>query len=204
VSVGGDGTLLDAAHRVSDPPFLGVNSNPPRSVGHFCGATAADVGAKLAAIMAGTVEPLAVSRMAIEINGRRYPHLAMNDVLFAHRCPAAITDYRLRIEGVEEEQRSSGVWFATGAGSTGAIRAAGGLVQPLRARTIQYLVREPYTPRAEGVRLTRGLVEGPIQIRARSFDAALFVDGHRLQRRLGFGDFVRFRICDQPLYLFRF
>ncbi len=35
VTVGGDGTMLDASHRVRETPILGFNSDPDRSVGYF-------------------------------------------------------------------------------------------------------------------------------------------------------------------------
>ena len=40
ISVGGDGTFLEASHYISDnTPILGVNSDPLRSVGFFCSCT---------------------------------------------------------------------------------------------------------------------------------------------------------------------
>jgi NAD+ kinase len=38
VTVGGDGTLLAASHRLATTPILGVNSAPSHSIGFFCGA----------------------------------------------------------------------------------------------------------------------------------------------------------------------
>src|SRR5829696_7483338 len=38
VTVGGDGTLLNASHHVDDVPVLAINSAPSHSVGFFCGA----------------------------------------------------------------------------------------------------------------------------------------------------------------------
>jgi NAD+ kinase len=204
VAVGGDGTLLDAAHRVEDRPVLGINSDPRRSVGTFCAATVEDFPSKLQLILSGAVQPVAIPRMDIRINGRRLPHPALNDVLFAHRCPAAITEYELRAGDQAEVQRSSGVWISTAAGSTGAMRAAGGEVMPLDSPLLQYLVREPYRADGGAYRLGRGLTDGPIEISARVFDAAAFIDGHRLQRRLRYGDCLRLEPSARPLYLFRF
>lgn len=204
VTVGGDGTLLDAAHWVEDRPVLGVNSDPRRSVGTFCAATVDDFPEKLRLILSGAVQPVAIPRMDIRINGRRLPHPALNDVLFAHRCPAAITEYELRVGGDVEVQRSSGVWISTSAGSTGAMRAAGGRVQPLDSPLLQYLVREPYRADGAAYRLGRAFTAGPIEISARVFEAAAFIDGHRLQRRLRYGDCLRLEPSERPLFLYRF
>ena len=48
VTVGGDGTLLAASHRVGTTPILGVNSAPGHSVGFFCGAKKGQVASAIA------------------------------------------------------------------------------------------------------------------------------------------------------------
>ena len=77
-------------------------------------------------------------------------------MIFSSRMPtpAAMTSYTLDIGSVSEPQRSSGLWIATAAGSTAAIRAAGGCILPLRSRKLQYLVRgavqrRPVSPPAQ-------------------------------------------------------
>src|SRR3989344_3282813 len=40
ITVGGDGTFLDASHFIKDVPIIGVNSDPKRSVGRYCIANA--------------------------------------------------------------------------------------------------------------------------------------------------------------------
>jgi NAD+ kinase len=204
VTVGGDGTLLDAAHWVEATPVLGVNSNPARSVGYFCAATSADLAIKLPAVLAGEVQPFPVARMELRLNGRLLPDRPLNDVLFSHHCPAAVSDYVLTLDGVEEWQKSSGVWFATAAGSTGAIKAAGGQVRPLCEPSLQYLVREPFRADDGAYRLQSGLVPDRITLTSRVFDGAAFVDGHRLKHRMGFGDKLDIRLADEPLMLYRF
>jgi len=39
VAVGGDGTFIEAARRITTQPILGVNSDPKRSLGVFCATT---------------------------------------------------------------------------------------------------------------------------------------------------------------------
>jgi NAD+ kinase len=204
ITVGGDGTLLDAAHWVGSTPVLGVNSNPSRSVGYFCAIRPPDLEVRLPAVLAGEVSPIPVARMQLTLNGRVLPDRPLNDVLFSHRCPAAVTDYVLAVDGDDEWQRSSGVWIATAAGSTGALKAAGGQVRPMQERSLQYLVREPYRPDDTPYRLTRGPVDHGLTLTSRVFDGAAFVDGHRLQHRLGFGDKLEIQLSDEPLLLYRF
>ena len=42
----------------------------------------------------------------------------INDVLIAHKNPAATSRYLLELNKTKEEQRSSGIWIATPMGST--------------------------------------------------------------------------------------
>jgi len=71
-------------------------------------------------------------------------------------------------------------------------------------RSLQYLVREPYRPDDTTYRLTGGPIADTLVLTSRSFDGAAFVDGHRLQHRMGFGDTLEIRLADQPLLLYRF
>src|SRR6185295_12301282 len=98
-----------------------------------------------------------IHRMSVAINGKPVREQAFNDVLIAHRNPAAMTRYRLTIGASQEDQRSSGVWISTAAGSTAGIRSAGGRRMPITAKRLQYLVREPYTWPQRRYRLGRGL-----------------------------------------------
>jgi NAD+ kinase len=189
VSVGGDGTFLEAAQHNRDVPMLGVNSNPERSVGSFCGARREDFARVLEAVLAGRLRPLPLRRLRARINGvaRREP--VLNEVLFSSRNPAAMSHYSLRVDGRTEEQKSSGVWIATAAGSTAAIRAAGGRVLPRSSRRFEFLVREPY----HGLRCHRLLagVLAPgsrVELVALMRDAAAYLVGPHVRVPLTFGD----------------
>ena len=111
-----------------------------------------------------------------------YP-ITLNDLLVAHANPAAMTSYTLDIGSVSEPQRSSGLWIATAAGSTAAIRAAGGRILPLRSRKLQYLVREPYNGGRCRYRLRKGIV-GPetlLTVISKTRRGRLFIDGPHLR-----------------------
>jgi len=82
--------------------------------------------------------------MQVTINDRLLPYYALNDLLVAHANPAAMTSYTLQLGTVSEPQRSSGLWIATAAGSTAAIRAAGGRMLPCVHGSCNIWMREPY------------------------------------------------------------
>jgi len=202
ISVGGDGTLLDASHGVVDEPVLAVNSAPHYSVGHFCGAQAHDFAARLDDICADRIVPIALNRIAVTVNGRLLPHPALNDILFAHTNPAATTRYRLCVGEDTEDHMSSGVWVSTAAGSSAAIHTAGGVRQPILSKDLQYLVRELYRPPQTDLRLTGGILSEPLTVISRLHEGAVFLDGHRLRHRVGYGDRVVVRCHEHPLRIF--
>jgi len=205
VTVGGDGTFLSASHAVVDrgggdgPPMLGVNSAPGSSVGYFCASDAAGFGQLFDAVRSGGLVSRPLWRMQVAINGRPLRALALNDVLLAHRVPAETTRYELSVDGVAQDQKSSGVWIATAAGSTAAIRSAGGAVLPIDSRSLQYRVRELMTWAVEGRALVGATFGAELAIVSRMQAGALYIDGSHLKASFGFGDRVTFSSAPRPL-----
>ena len=204
ITVGGDGTLLRASHYTECQPVFGINSNPASSIGYLCTCSVDELEEKFPRILRGDVEPLNVNRIEVAINNRVVPYPALNDLLFAAVTPAATTRYSLTVGRVMESQKSSGVWVSTAAGSTAAIRAAGGIIMPIRSSGIQYLVREPYQEKSKIYRLTRGIVSEGIEIVSTTFDAGIYIDGENIRYTAGFGDRIVIRPSPNPLRLFLF
>lgn len=208
VTVGGDGTLLGASHGIgTDVPLLGVNSAPDHSVGFFCGAIKGQARPAIAAALTGTLPTTALTRMSIDLNGRRIFDRVLNECLFCHASPAGTSRYILRRLdsagriGGAEEHKSSGVWVGPPAGSTAAQQSAGGRVLPLSSRTLQYVVREPYRPHGESLALTSGLIEEgeALAIKSKMRTAYLFADGDHVVAEVTMGDVVEMRLSVEPL-----
>lgn len=204
ISVGGDGTLLSASHYVRAGMMLGVNSAPGDSVGHFCSVNRANFAARLEAILSLKWRATELARLQVTLDGKPLGELALNDVLIAHYCPAATTRYLLRVGALEEEQRSSGIWIATAAGSTAGIGSAGGRHMPLRSRHLQYLVRELYREPGRDYALTRGLIapDSGLTLASKMPDGRLYVDGARTTYLFPFGARAHLEIAEQDLKLF--
>jgi NAD+ kinase len=200
LSVGGDGTFLEVARYTTDIPVLGVNSDPLRSTALFCAADRTNVRQRLEALLAGSLHEVRLARLQVSINGSQLPHYALNDLLVAHDSPAAVTSYTLQLGDISESQKSSGIWIATAAGSTAAVRAAGGRVMPLRSRKLQYLVREPYFGDGCRYRLLKGLVapDIPLCVTSKMRRGSLFMDGPHLRFRLRLGDELRVTTITTP------
>jgi NAD+ kinase len=203
ITVGGDGTLLATSHWVTRAGLLGVNSAPKSSVGYLTSTRRTAVARDLARIAKGDLLPQAVSRVEVELDGKRLLP-ALNDVLIAHEQPAATSRYRLRLGRRAEEHRSSGLWVATPTGSTAGIRSAGGQPMSLGEHRLQFRARELYRVKGRSVALESGFVEGGQALEVESAMQAgwLYIDGARLATRFPFGARATFRVAEQPLLLF--
>ncbi len=195
VTIGGDGTVLAAAHMACRIPLLGVNFMPATSVGFFCAATAATMDRTLAAIARGTRKPRTLPMLSVTIDGRDIGLRALNDVLFAAESPAEMSRYRLTAGGIAEEQRSSGIWIAAGPGSSGAMTSAGGRRLPLTSARLQFLVREPCPLPSQKYRLINRVLPNnkAITIVSQMERAALYLDGHGKVFKIARGSRVRVR-----------
>lgn len=203
ITVGGDGTLLATSHFVIDLPVLGIKSLGHPSVGHFCAATRDTMAQYLDIVVAGTRAPLLLNRLAAQVNGDSLRELILNDCLFAHGAPAGLTDYQLRVGRRSECQRSSGVWVSTAAGSSAAIRGAGGRVLPLRSRKLQYRVREPYLSSGRYELLGAVVPEDTvIRIESHSKHDTLSLDGSHIQYPIAEGSTVTIRRAHWPLKIY--
>lgn len=201
VSVGGDGTFLSAASQILDTPILGVNSSPSFSVGFFCGAQRTNFARVFRSVLSGDAEVTRLARMRVRLNGKILADRVLNDVLVTADHPAMTSRYIMRIGRKREQQRSSGVWICTPAGSTAATRAAGGKVLPLRSRKLQYVVREPYLPPERHYALRRGILPPghKLVIESKMDSGVMFIDGPRLKHKFILGDRAEFEMRGRDL-----
>ena len=208
VSVGGDGTFLQAARsacpppgdprgrRVARIPILGVNADPLRSEAAFCAATRRTFERMCRAALARRLPELRLCRLRLRLNGRWLPHRALNDLLMVHDDPATMSRYRLSIGGREELQKSSGLWVATAAGSSSAVLAAGGVRLPWSSKRFQYRPRELYRGRLSRYRLTGGTLPAHARLGVTWLmrPGAVFVDGPHIKVPLRFADQLEIRL----------
>lgn len=201
IAVGGDGTLLAASHSVDSAPILGVNSAPGHSVGFFCGARRQTFKKMLDQALEGKLKKVTLTRMQVSLNGSVRSSRVLNDALYAHSSPAATSRYYLELGRLREEQRSSGFWIGPAAGSTAALRSAGGRVLPLSSKRLEFVVREPYVPFGQRYQLMKRLI-GPAErltVTSKMDDAMLWLDGPNRQIRVRLGDVVEFSASKEPL-----
>jgi NAD+ kinase len=183
IAVGGDGTVLDLSHRAGSTPLLSINSDPDSSVGYFSAGSASDIDRLLDRILMHGWEPAHLRRFHIRLDGHLMGPPVLNDILISHANPAAVSSYSLKVGShPAEAQKSSGIWVSTPAGSTAAVRSAGGFVLPYGSENIQYVVREPYPPAEGGYRFLKGIhpFDEHFEVISRMREGMVFLDGPHL------------------------
>ncbi|KAH0449953.1 hypothetical protein IEQ34_020645 [Dendrobium chrysotoxum] len=214
VTVGGDGTLLQASHLLDNSiPILGVNSDPTqpqevdelcdefdatRSTGYLCAATVANFEQILEEVLEGKNKPFELARISVKLNDRPLPTFALNDVLISHPCPATVSRFSFRVKYNNQKGsslvncRSSGLRICTAAGSTAAMLSAGGFPMPISSSELQFMVREPISPRAVDFPLLHGLLKSnqSMHISWYGKEGTIYIDGSHLFFPIRHGDIV--------------
>jgi NAD+ kinase len=178
---------------------LAVNSSPSTSFGHFTCCTADTLDDVLERLQDDALAPTPLSRIRLLVDGVDHGQPVLNDVLVADTVPSATSRYVLGVGGQEEDQKSSGVWICTAAGSTGAMRSAGGQAMDMHDPRLQYVVREPCHQPGRDWHLLHGIVDGPVRLTSRMLAGGAFLDGRRVAVPLGFGVPVEIRPDGPPL-----
>jgi len=201
ITVGGDGTFLEAALQAKDQPVLGVNSDPLRSVGRFCAADVKSFARYLEVLMDGSRQISLVNRLRFSNRRNGIKKDFLNDLLCCHRNPSFMSHYQLRIGRQAEEQRSSGLWVATAAGSTGAVHSAGGRILPLRSARFQYRPRELYIGQKNKYKLTGATLSSTAIVKITSYmtEGYCCIDGANIVVPFPFGEEVSISRSPQPL-----
>ncbi len=204
ITVGGDGTFLDASHNLHNVPILGVNSAPGSSFGHFCQANLQNFTQILDRIISDDLSPERLLRLELSINGKILPELVLNEVLLSHSNPAGTSRYIIRIGDQEEEQRSSGIWIGTASGSTGAIKSAGGEILNITDHRYEYVVREPWERPKQHFMFTQGKIPRAqhMLIISQMRTGAVYIDGQHIEYPLPLGDELTVRAADHDLIAF--
>ncbi len=173
ITVGGDGTLLDAAHQVTDEiPVFSVNSDPERSVGYFSEANAKNFFEKINGIDNIPVNRL--TRIQVTLDSHVLPELVLNDILVAHRNPAAYMRYELLLGEGMEKHRNSGLLVCTAAGSTAFMYNEGGFFMPLDSKAMQY--------RQRSVRGAQSFfTEQPLRLLSTTREGMIWIDGEHVK-----------------------
>lgn len=103
---------------------------------------------------------------------------------------------------------SSGMWVATGTGSSAAIKSAGGKIMDVYSNNLQYLIREHMVENAPDKDKIKDLDSGILQkgqhlhLRWNSQKGRIFIDGSHLMHNLELGDEILIDSEAPPLALY--
>lgn len=188
ITVGGDGTFLDASRCVLHKTIVGINSSPKDSVGRFCLIQAHQLNSFLDQLEAKKTKLVLLSRLKVELDDHLLSPV-LNDVLICNKNPATTSRYLIQMGKKREEHKSSGIWVSTAAGSTAAISGAGGVVLDIEDRRFQFLVREPYRQPSYVPTLVNAVLDPQqiLNIYSKMREGVLFLDGSRRKEMFSFG-----------------
>lgn len=206
VTTGGDGTILETSKYVKNIPILGVNSDPVGSVGFFTGSNKDNFKDKIEEVISDQINRMDINRLQMYLNDQEINELVLNDVLITHSIPAATSRYIIRVNGEEENHRSSGIWISTAAGSTAAIRSAGGTPLAIESDQFQYLVREFYDRGSNKFKLLGKVcdVGEKLEIISQMRLGRIYIDGPFFDYPFTVGDVLRFEKSKWPLTILGF
>jgi NAD kinase len=147
IVLGGDNSFTYVSHYANDIPILGVNSDPERSVGcltRWSIGNNQDVFDLIEMLDFGEFDIKGWTRLNATINGKLITP-ATSEYFFGERMRKNMSRHVLVYNGVEHEQKCSGIIFATGCGSTGwyssSTRNKPWSVEERKAR---FAITEPY------------------------------------------------------------
>jgi NAD kinase len=221
VTVGQDGLVANTAKYVGAQPLVAVNPDPARFDGILLPFGVEHAAGAVRSVLSGEARFREVTLAEATLNdGQRL--LAFND-LFVGMKSHVSARYLLRYRESAEQQSSSGVLVATGAGSTGWLSSvfnmargvavlssatAGAPVLAVSAPALTFedprlcfVVREPFKSRHSGISLCAGMLERDEDLAVESLmpsGGVIFSDGMEADF-LGFssGTTVRVRAAPQ-------
>lgn len=180
ITVGGDGTFLEASHHIKDDtPILGVNSDPTRSVGFFCACDADNFKDFFETI--STQPKVSLNRLSLFINESPTGPPVLNDILFANPNPAATTRYQIK----NDSYRNSGLLISTAAGSTAWSFQEGVNPLPLESEQFKLLHR--------GTRNSKSTTTSSVLIHSLTRKGTIFIDGDHCSLPLSIGQQLEIR-----------
>ncbi|MBW2993105.1 NAD(+)/NADH kinase [Candidatus Woesearchaeota archaeon] len=193
VVVGGDGTFLEVGHYIRNKiPIIGVNSDIENSAGHHCMSDRFRFEEDIRKIKQGTLEPRELKRLELLLNEEPIKEYALNDILVAHKNPAATSRYEIRVNEKQEFQLSSGIIICSSSGSSAWMKSAGGQPMKLASDKIQYLVRDPIYNKISNPTLVNGFSD-EIKIKSKMRQGKLYIDGQHLRYDFTLGDELKIR-----------
>lgn len=202
ISIGGDGTVLNAAHYILDKtPILTVKSEGD-SVGALCSIVAKNFESALDNILNDSFRMESWTRVEGKFGNQT--HLALNEIMVGVRYMGDTARYEVNFKGITEEQRSNAIIVSSGAGSTAWYNNTEYHKEKFipESRELKFTLSDPN--RIANYRLLNGSLYSGDVITVTSLmdiNGAIRFDGDRDKRFYDFpiGKKISIKISDKPL-----
>ncbi|MCI5072178.1 NAD(+)/NADH kinase [bacterium] len=206
ITIGGDGTFLDAARHTLEKPMLGINSDPKRSVGMYCAINVKQLKKTLNGIMQNNIPQYHISRLQMCLNEDTFMPPVLNDCLITSTNPAETSRFDLKFGKNKYSYKSSGLWVSTAAGSTGAMRSTGGEVLPLEDESYMFYVRENYHAPLEKRKPSRAVLnkKDVLHVVSKMRQGMIFFDGAHKKISFKNGNQLSIQLYPKKLKVFAY
>ncbi len=180
IAMGGDGTMLTAAHLVGklEKPILGINLG---GLGFLAEVGVENLYPKMEQVLAGqyTIESRMVLKAALSGDLPQSEYFALNDIVLSRGRSPRIIQIDATIDGnYFSTYYADGIIVATPTGSTAYSLSAWG---PIVVPSLESMILNPLCPHSLTARPTVVPVSSVIGLQIRSSDikATLVIDGHQ-------------------------
>lgn len=199
IALGGDGTVLSASHYLIDKPLLAVNTSPGKSEGALTTIPINKLNQKLQEITENNFKTEKLERIEVSINDKPLDILSLNEVFIANEKAYLVSKYKIKFKDIEEQQRSSGLIFSTGTGSTAWFNSASGKPFPANSKFIKTITREPYKGKLGKFSLTEATIHEGEEFHVFPLcNSVLAIDSIK-EFKIKEGDKVTIKISKHPL-----
>ena len=179
ITIGGDGTLIEVAHKSGGSiPILGINSNPSSSVGFYCIANKDTFPEILQSIENMKITRFPTLRVSLDDKLLKEP--VLNEVYLEHRKGPGRLFYDISINHKKKERWSSdALLIGASGGSTAWIYNLGGDVMDIDDKKMQY--------QEVGKRISKHGYADHISIISHTRKGRLYLDGEHIKHNFTFG-----------------
>jgi len=200
IAIGGDGTFIQTSHFLNQTPILGINSEPEVSEGALSSLKGEEIDF-LDEILTGKYRIIQRPRVKVRKNGELIERHALNEVYIGSETQFHTSRYIIKLNGNEEEHRSSGVLVVTGSGSNAWYKSAGGKPFHYAEKKLKFLTREPFVRRVFKPKILNGEIKEGEKIifeSKRSTGGIIAIDSH-LTYDFNIGDCIEIELSNCPL-----
>jgi NAD+ kinase len=127
ITLGGDGTFINSAAKVSGQKIIGINSEPRKSIGGLAKFVPSDIAMICTKISTDKLEIDNWDRLSAKVNGKELPYWAINEILISKPNIYQTSKLHIKVGNTEGFCYGNGIIVATQRGSTAFYQSAKGV-----------------------------------------------------------------------------